>query len=77
VQLIETSCCGLAGSFGYEKEHYSMSMAIAERQLFPTIRSLPTSATIIANGLSCRSQIHHGCEHQPLHLAELLASLLP
>lgn len=68
-----TGCCGLAGSFGYEKEHYDFSMKIGEDRLFPSIRTLPQDTQIIASGMSCRSQIQHGTNRHAQHLAEFLA----
>jgi FAD/FMN-containing dehydrogenase/Fe-S oxidoreductase len=71
--LIETGCCGLAGSFGYEQEHYSTSMQIGESKLFPLVRECKNhKALIIANGTSCRQQIDHGTGVQAMHLAEAL-----
>lgn len=69
-QEIPSGCCGMAGSFGYEKEHYSISMKIGEKVLFPVIRGLDNDTEIIANGYSCRSQI----PKKSLHLAEFLAN---
>lgn len=73
---INSGCCGLAGSFGYEKEHYDFSMKIGEDRLLPAVRKCADGATIIANGMSCRSQISHGTGKTAKHLAELLADLL-
>ena len=69
--LIETSCCGMAGSFGIEKEHAAMAMQMAELSLLPALRNNP-DATVVANGFSCRHQIREGCNHQPVHIAVLL-----
>ena len=74
-ELIPSGCCGMAGSFGYEKEHEALSMQIGELHLFPTIRKA-SHTLLIANGFSCRHQIHDGTGRQPLHLAEALAALL-
>jgi FAD/FMN-containing dehydrogenase/Fe-S oxidoreductase len=73
VNEIESGCCGMAGSFGYEKEHYRFSMKIGELKLFPTIRSLRSNDLIIANGMSCRCQIYDGTKYQAFHLAEVVA----
>lgn len=73
---IPSGCCGMAGSFGYEKEHYDFSMKIGELQLFPAIRSGREIKWIIANGVSCRTQIHDGTDRKALHLAELVAKFL-
>lgn len=75
VSEIKSGCCGLAGSFGYEKEHDAFSMKIGELTLFPTIRSSMESE-IIANGFSCRSQISHGTARSSKHLVEFLADCL-
>lgn len=74
-EFVEASCCGMAGSFGIEKEHAQIAMEMAEQSLLPTIRSKP-SATIIANGISCRQQIREGCERASLHLAAFLNTRL-
>jgi Fe-S oxidoreductase len=72
VQMIETSCCGMAGSFGYEVEHLEVSKQMAELSLLPSIRNQP-DAIVVANGVSCRHQIHDGSEKQALHVAQVLA----
>ncbi len=69
-QLIDSGCCGMAGSFGYE--HYDMSMKIGERVLFPAVRAA-ADATIVAPGFSCRQQIAHGTGRRAVHPIELLA----
>ena len=74
-ELIETSCCGMAGSFGYEARHQEVSMQMAEATLLPAIRRAP-DAVLVADGSSCRAQIEHGTQRQVLHVARLLASLL-
>jgi Fe-S oxidoreductase len=62
----------MAGSFGYEKEKYEVSMKIAELGLFPAVRQLPSRAYIVADGFSCRTQIKDGTGRTALHTAELL-----
>jgi Fe-S oxidoreductase len=62
----------MAGSFGYEKEHYELSMKIGEMILFKTILTLDDKAIVIANGTSCRQQIHDGTTKQALHPVEFL-----
>ncbi len=74
-QLIETSCCGMAGSFGYEAKHYDVSMQMAELSLLPALRAAP-DATVVADGTSCRHQIADGAQRQALHAAVLLARQL-
>lgn len=72
VQLIPSGCCGMAGSFGYEKEHYDISMKIGELVLFPTVRSQAEEVIIAAAGTSCRHQIHDGTHRTALHPIEIL-----
>jgi Fe-S oxidoreductase len=74
-QLIETSCCGMAGAFGYEARHQAVSMQMAELTLLPAIRQQP-QAVVVADGTSCRHQIAHGAQRQAVHAAALLALLL-
>lgn len=76
VQLIPSGCCGMAGSFGYEKEHYDVSMKIGELVLFPTIRKEPESSIICAPGTSCRHQIKDGTKRTALHPVEILYKAL-
>ena len=70
-ELIETSCCGMAGSFGYETEHIEVSMKMAQANLLPAIDAAP-HALIVADGSSCRHQIKDGSARQALHLAQIL-----
>ena len=72
VSVIPSGCCGMAGSFGYEKEHYDVSMKIGELVLFPAIRKTETSTKIIAAGTSCRHQIKDGTNREAWHPVELL-----
>lgn len=72
VQLIPSGCCGMAGSFGYEAEHYDLSMQIGELVLFPTVRKQPAEVLIAASGTSCRHQIKDGTGRKALHPAEIL-----
>lgn len=76
VQLIPSGCCGMAGSFGYEAEHFDVSMKIGELVLFPTIRKQPEEVIIAAAGTSCRHQIHDGTGRKALHPAEILWNAL-
>ena len=73
---IPSGCCGMAGSFGYEKEHYAVSMAVGELVLFPYVRKLGTGALIAANGTSCRHQILDGTAKQAKHPVTLLKEAL-
>lgn len=72
VSEISSGCCGMAGSFGYEAEHYDFSMKIGGLVLFPAIEVSPNDTVIIADGTSCRSQIADGTERKAKHLAEFL-----
>ena len=76
VEVIPSGCCGMAGSFGYEKEHYELSMKIGELVLFPTIRSQQESTIIAAPGTSCRHQIKDGTGKKALHPIEILYEAL-
>ncbi len=74
-ELIESSCCGMAGSFGYEAQHQTVSMQMAEASLLPAIRKQP-DAIVVADGTSCRHQIADGAQRQAVHVARLLADQL-
>ncbi len=76
VQLIPSGCCGMAGSFGYEEEHYDLSMQIGELVLFPAVRQQPEEVIIAAPGTSCRHQIHDGTGRKALHPAEIMFDAL-
>ena len=71
-EFITSSCCGMAGAFGYQAESYAVSMRMAALSLLPAIHDLPDSGVVVANGTSCRAQIAHGTGRQPLHLVALL-----
>jgi len=75
LSTVQTSCCGMAGSFGYEAEHYDISMKMAEMALLPRIREAP-GALLAADGTSCRHQIAHGAGREALHVARVLDSVL-
>ncbi len=72
VETIEASCCGMAGSFGYEADHYEVSMKMAEASLLPTVRAADADALIVADGTSCRHQIRDGAKREALHVARVL-----
>jgi FAD/FMN-containing dehydrogenase/Fe-S oxidoreductase len=74
-QLVETSCCGMAGSFGYEAKHHAVSMQMAELSLLPALRAAP-DAIVVADGTSCRHQIADGAQRAAIHAAVLLARQL-
>jgi Fe-S oxidoreductase len=72
VELIESSCCGMAGSFGYSAKHFDVSMKMAEANLLPSVRALPEDALLIANGTSCRHQIADGAGRGAQHAVHVL-----
>jgi FAD/FMN-containing dehydrogenase/Fe-S oxidoreductase len=74
-ELIESSCCGMAGSFGYEATHYDVSMQMAEASLLPAVRRQP-DAIVVADGTSCRHQIADGAQREAVHVAVLLDRLM-
>ena len=74
-ELIESSCCGMAGSFGYEAKHQAVSMQMAELSLLPALRKAP-AAIVVADGTSCRHQIADGAARAAVHAARLLAGQL-
>jgi FAD/FMN-containing dehydrogenase/Fe-S oxidoreductase len=76
VTEVDSGCCGMAGAFGYEVEHYNISVAMAERRLLPTVREQSEDTLIAAAGVSCRQQIKHGTGRQVLHPAEILRESL-
>ncbi|MCQ4320176.1 FAD-binding and (Fe-S)-binding domain-containing protein [Stutzerimonas stutzeri] len=76
VRTVETSCCGMAGSFGYEHEHYDASMQMAELALLPAVRKAQAEDLIVADGTSCRHQIHDGAQRDALHVARVLERAL-
>jgi FAD/FMN-containing dehydrogenase/Fe-S oxidoreductase len=72
---LDAGCCGLAGSFGYEKEHYEVSRLVGEQRLFPALRKAPEDAVVVASGFSCRLQIGHFTGRRAMHPAEFFAQL--
>ena len=76
VATIESSCCGMAGAFGYEVEHHAISLRMAELSLLPAVRAAEPDALIIADGTSCRHQIRDGTGRQAVHAAQVLADAL-
>ncbi len=77
VQLIESSCCGMAGSFGYEAGHYDISMKMAELSLLPAVRAAGPDDLVVADGTSCRHQIADGAQRRAEHVACVLERALP
>ena len=74
--LVDSACCGMAGSFGFETEHYDVSRQMGERSLFPAVAGAPSDAQVLITGVSCRQQIGHFTDRAPRHVAELLADAL-
>jgi FAD/FMN-containing dehydrogenase/Fe-S oxidoreductase len=76
VSEVDAGCCGMAGSFGFEAEHYDLSMRIGELRLFPAVRAEPTGTIVAASGVSCRQQIAHGTGRAARHPLEIVRSAL-
>ena len=72
-----TGCCGVAGNFGFEREHYDVSMAVAEQALAPALRATSADTPILTDGFSCQMQIRQLSERDGLHLAQLLDPEIP
>ncbi len=72
VAEVDSGCCGMAGSFGFEKEHYDISVAVGNRRLVPAVKAEPPTTEIVAPGISCRQQIDHLAGRQAKHPAEVL-----
>ncbi|MEQ8195909.1 MAG: FAD-linked oxidase C-terminal domain-containing protein, partial [Rhodospirillales bacterium] len=76
VETIDSSCCGMAGAFGFDADHYEISLKMAELSLLPAVRHAPDDALIVADGTSCRHQIHDGAVRDALHVARVLEMAL-
>jgi Fe-S oxidoreductase len=76
VRLVETSCCGMAGSFGFEAEHYETSKAMGSMRLFPAVEAASRDTAVAITGVSCRQQIGHFTSRKPRHAIEILADAL-
>ena len=76
VETIESSCCGMAGAFGYEAAHYDVSMKMAELSLLPKVRNAAPDVLLVADGTSCRHQIHDGAGREAVHVARVLQRAL-
>jgi hypothetical protein len=72
VEVLDSGCCGMAGSFGFEREKYAFSMKAGERVLLPAVRQAAADTLVVANGFSCREQIAQGAGRRALHLAEAI-----
>jgi Fe-S oxidoreductase len=75
-ELLDSGCCGMAGAFGFEKDHYEISIACGERMLLPAVRTAARDTLIIADGFSCREQVRQTTDRIPLHTAEVLKMAL-
>ena len=73
---LDAGCCGMAGSFGYGRDHYEVSRRIGERKLLPAARAMAPDGVLVAAGVSCRQQVAHFTGVAAVHSAQLLASLL-
>jgi FAD/FMN-containing dehydrogenase/Fe-S oxidoreductase len=71
-EVLDSGCCGMAGSFGFEKDHYDISVKIGERRLLPAVREAPRETIVLADGFSCKTQVEELTERRPLHLAQLM-----
>jgi Fe-S oxidoreductase len=71
-RVLDSGCCGMAGSFGFEKDHYDVSMRVGERALLPAVRTAPADTLVIADGFSCRTQIAEATRRHALHLADVI-----
>lgn len=76
VETVESSCCGMAGAFGYDAAHYDVSMKMAELSLLPAVRAADEDAILVADGTSCRHQIHDGAGREAIHVARVLEQAL-
>ena len=72
VDVLDAGCCGMAGSFGFEREHYDLSLSIGAMRLFPAVNAAPRHALIAATGVSCRQQIMQGTQRRAAHPVELV-----
>ena len=71
-ELLDSGCCGMAGSFGFERGHYDVSLKVGERVLLPAVRTAAKDVLIVADGFSCRTQIAQATDRRAVHLADLL-----
>jgi Fe-S oxidoreductase len=73
-ETLDSGCCGMAGAFGFERDHYDISIAIGERKLLPAVRDADAETLLIADGFSCREQIRQTTGRQAHHVAEVIAA---
>lgn len=76
VEVVDSGCCGMAGAFGYDADHYELSMKMGEAGVLPAVRGAAPDVAVIANGTSCRQQIREGAGREPVHLARFLQGAL-
>jgi Fe-S oxidoreductase len=76
VETVQSSCCGMAGSFGYDAKHYDVSMKMGELALLPKVRNADADTLVVADGTSCRHQIHDGAKREAVHVARVLERAL-
>jgi Fe-S oxidoreductase len=76
VAEVDSGCCGMAGSFGFEKEHYDISVSLGNRRLAPAVQSAEATTEIVAPGVSCRQQIEHLAGRPARHPAQVLRDAL-
>jgi Fe-S oxidoreductase len=76
VETVASSCCGMAGAFGYEAEHFETSMKMGELSLLPRLRTAPPDVLILADGTSCRHQIRDGAGREAVHVARVLRAAI-
>ena len=76
VQEVDSGCCGMAGSFGFEREHYDVSVSLGNRRLAPAVKAAPAETVVVAPGISCRQQIQHLAGRRAKHPAEVLREAL-
>ncbi len=72
LEVLDSGCCGLAGSFGFEREHYDVSMKVGERRLLPAVRNADPHTLLVADGFSCKTQVEHATDRRALHTAQIL-----
>ena len=75
-ELLDAGCCGMAGSFGFEAEHYDLSVAVGEHRLLPIVRDAPADTLLIADGFSCKTQVEQLTDRRPLHTAQVIKMAL-
>ena len=76
IEILKTGCCGMAGAFGFEKEHFNLSAKIGNLSLLPAVRQAGADTEVITDGFSCREQVQQFTEKSPLHLAQVLKKVL-